>query len=370
LNNSAKFIQIREAARLLLTIAAGDSITQTQLQQLGRYFVGSEAVDEIDSFLELVEVARRDTAVQFSLRTLAERYSHVEPAAGFANEDDAGCFIAEYTEIVGTELLWSQPITLGFARRISGHPFDTIADQSSGLRGWLMLYTVEGSGILDTGVRQLSMTPGHAVLLEPDAVFTYYRDPVTERWGHYWIAFQAASHWRDWLNWPRVGPHIGYLAASTEQRPALERALAALNSNFLETSPMKTELDHNLLEQLILRYRNLLPEQSWAGIDPRIAKAQAFIELHFNRTFSLEEVATAANVSTSGLAHLFKQHTGMTVLSWRDEKRMMRAAQLLRSTRQSITSIAAEVGYVDPPFFTRTFKRLVGQTPRQYRTRI
>lgn len=363
-------IEIREAARLLLAIAARRSITQTQLQQLGRYFVGSEAVGEIDSFLELVEVARRDSAVQSALGTLAGRYAYVPSASGFASEDEAARFIAEYTEIVGTELLWSQPITLGFARRIAGHPFDTVADQSSGLRGWLLLYTVEGSGILDTGVRQLNMVPGHTVLLEPDAVFTYCREPTSERWGHYWIAFQAASHWRDWLSWPRVGPHIGYLAASSEQRPALEGALAALNGNFLESSPMKIELDHNLLEQLILRYRNLLPAQSYAGLDPRIAKAQAFIEQHFNRAFSLEEVAAAANVSTSGLAHLFKQHTGMTVLSWRDEKRMMRAAQLLRSTRQSITSISAEVGYVDPPFFTRTFKRLVGQTPRQYRNRI
>lgn len=369
MNNPANTRNISAAANTLMLIASGKVVELTQLQQLASYFAGSNSTAEIDSFVELVQVARGDAQVRSALQTLAREFQDHSGAEGFTEDATALSFIQSYSEIIGRELLWSQPITLGFARRTRGHAFDRTADQSGGLRGWLMLYTVEGIGLLDSGVRQLSMHPGHAALIEPGAVFSYYRAPDSERWGHYWIAFQAANHWRSWLNWPRVGPHLGYLAASREQRPALEESLAALNQNFLSDSPMKSELDHNLLEQLILRFRNLLPAQSHTSIDPRIVRAQTYIEENFNRAFTIEQVAAAANVSSSGLAHLFKQHTGMTVMSWRDEKRMTRAAQLLRNTREPVASIATEVGFADPPFFTRTFKRLLGQTPREYRSK-
>ena len=48
---------------------------------------------------------------------------------------------------------------------------------------------------------------------------------------------------------------------------------------------------------------------------------------------------------------------------------MMRAALLLRTTTKSIAAIAAETGYDDTPYFNRTFKRLIGKTPGDYRTR-
>lgn len=369
MHNPAKLLNISAAANTLMLIASRKSVEPAQLQQLASYFVGSDSSAEINSFLELVHVARGDEHVQSALLVLATDYQEHSGVKGFTEEATALRFIQSYSEIVGRELLRSQPITLGFARRIRENAFDAAADQISGLRGWLMLYTVEGVGILDSGVRQLSMHPGHAALIEPGAVFSYQRAPSSNEWGHYWVAFQPGRHWRDWLNWPRVGPHLGYLAASQEQRAPLEESLAALNRNFLSDSPMKSELDHNLLEQLILRCSNLLPAQSHAGIDPRVVRAQEYVEENFNRAFTIEQVAAAANVSSSGLAHLFKEHTGTTVMSWRDEKRMTRAAQLLRNTREPIASIATAVGFADPPFFTRTFKRLLGQTPRQYRSR-
>jgi AraC family transcriptional regulator, arabinose operon regulatory protein len=286
----------------------------------------------------------------------------------FANDRQAHNFIQQYIEAMGIGPLLSQPMTVGYARRMAGNPFDSHAIQTTGIRGWMMLYTVEGMGTLDTGVRQLEMKVGNAALFEPGSVFSYYRAASCDCWGHYWVAFHAAENWRAWLNWPRVGPNVGFLADSSDHTE-IEDSLKLLLKNYISPSPMAADLNHNLLEQVILRCRNISPGTGPASIDPRVAKAQVYITENFNQAFSIETVANAANLSLSGLAHLFKQQTGMTVLQWRDEKRMMHAIWLLRTSNKPIGVIAAESGFEETPFFNRTFKRLIGCTPGQYRLR-
>lgn len=362
-------MKITDAAQCLLLIAAGREVKHQQLRQLADYFSGTGSDLEADGFIELTKLVQANLNQQPGSKSLVDEFLPYLEEPGFHSAAQAQQFIDRFVENLGPALLWVQPITMGYARRMQGSPFDLIADQSEGIPGWIILYTLEGEGVLDTGVRRLPMRPGNMVSFEPGAVFSYYRAPQASTWGHYWVAFQAEAAWREWMAWPRVGPHIGYLAFADTTRAEIEQNLEQLNQGFLKTSPMKFELQHNLLEQLILRARNLQPSESHAGIDARIAKAQAFIESHYNRVFTLKEVATSANISASRLAHMFKDQTGMTVLEWRDEKRMMTAAQLLRGTRTPISSIAEHVGYVDAPYFSRTFKRLIGCTPRQYRNR-
>lgn len=360
-------MKLTDVALCLLQIAAGQEVKHQQLRQLADYFSGNTSDLEAEGFMELAKLVQANLHQQSGSQSLVDEFTPYLEAPGFPNDAQAQKFIDRFVENLGPSLLWGQAITMGYARRMQGSPFDLIADQSEGIPGWIMLYTLEGEGVLDTGVRQLPMQPGNMVLFEPGAVFSYYRAPAASTWGHYWIAFQADASWREWMSWPRVGPHIGYLAIA--EPAAIQQNLEDLNQSFLSPSPMKIELEHNLLEQLILRVCNLLPSESHAGIDSRIAKAQIFIESNYDRVFTLKEVAAAVNVSASRLAHLFKDQTGLTILEWRDEKRMMTAAQLLRGSRTPISAIAEKVGYVDAPYFSRTFKRLIGCTPKQYRSR-
>ncbi|MBN7796502.1 arabinose operon transcriptional regulator AraC [Parahaliea mediterranea] len=322
-----------------------------------------------DSFRQLAAVVVQQLPRNPALRALARANRQYLARPGRRSESWARGFIDQYVNGVGVETLFSQPVVAGYAPRVSGSPYDRQLGRSAGATGWMMLYCVEGGGVIDTGLRRVWMKPGDAALFEPGAVMSFARAPEHEVWGHYWVAFQAARHWQEWLDWPKVGPLVGYLRAEGGRQAELERAFALLLDNYSHAGAMKTELDHNLLEQIILRCRLLMPAGSQAQTDERVKKAQRFIEANFNRPFSVEQVAAAAAMSRSSLAHLFKQQTGATVLAWRDEQRMMHAARLLRSTALPVSRIAAECGYGDAAFFCRTFKRLLGYTPREYRKR-
>jgi len=74
-------------------------------------------------------------------------------------------------------------------------------------------------------------------------------------------------------------------------------------------------------------------------------------------------------MSESHLAHLFRHEVGLPVLEYIHRHRICRGCVLLLRTEMSILEIAVEVGYQSLSFFNRTFRRVVGESPREYRSR-
>ena len=63
----------------------------------------------------------------------------------------------------------------------------------------------------------------------------------------------------------------------------------------------------------------------------------------------------------------FKAVYGKPIHAFQKEYKMQKAAQLLRDTEQSITDIAASIGYENPNKFSSAFKTMFGCSPREYR---
>lgn len=101
--------------------------------------------------------------------------------------------------------------------------------------------------------------------------------------------------------------------------------------------------------------------------DP-VQQALAYIGENFCcPDISLTEVASVVCLSPSHLSALFKAETGMTYIHYLTTLRMKRAQELLRSTMQSVASVARAVGYRHATNFYRHFQREVGMTPAAYR---
>jgi two-component system response regulator YesN len=101
----------------------------------------------------------------------------------------------------------------------------------------------------------------------------------------------------------------------------------------------------------------------------QIRPAINYIDANYNKPITLADVARASHLSVSRLAHLFKEQMGVTIIEYLTNVRIERAKQLLLATDQNCTEVCFEVGYNNQSYFTRTFKGLVGMTPRQFRVR-
>jgi AraC family transcriptional regulator of arabinose operon len=84
---------------------------------------------------------------------------------------------------------------------------------------------------------------------------------------------------------------------------------------------------------------------------------------------SVGELAGMAGLSESHYAALFRQATGYGVLECRTRQRMGLARELLDMTHRTISSIAQQVGYPDPLYFSRQFRRIHAMSPSEYRSR-
>ncbi|HSV26610.1 MAG TPA: helix-turn-helix domain-containing protein [Sedimentisphaerales bacterium] len=99
----------------------------------------------------------------------------------------------------------------------------------------------------------------------------------------------------------------------------------------------------------------------------QITPAIQYIDVNYNRAISLSEIAKAAHLSPSRLAHVFKEHTGQTVVDYVTQVRIGHARELLLATTRSCMDICFAVGYSNQSYFTRTFREQTGMTPRQFR---
>ena len=101
----------------------------------------------------------------------------------------------------------------------------------------------------------------------------------------------------------------------------------------------------------------------------QISPAINYIDANYDKSITLAEIARVCHLSVSRLAHIFKEQMGITIIDYLTSVRIERAKQLLLATDQNCTEICFQVGYNNQSYFTRTFKELVGTTPRQFRSK-
>lgn len=93
-----------------------------------------------------------------------------------------------------------------------------------------------------------------------------------------------------------------------------------------------------------------------------------FIASHYqDETLSIKDISEHVFLSSSYICTLFKNETGLTLNQYLTDFRIDKAKKLLTDPRYKITDISARVGYSDGNYFGKTFKKLVGMSPSEYR---
>lgn len=117
-----------------------------------------------------------------------------------------------------------------------------------------------------------------------------------------------------------------------------------------------------LSNQIAMRHENAEP--------PVITRAKAFIEQHQGEDLSLGQVARAVNTSTFYFCKIFKKATGLNFTEYVSRVRIEKAKNLLLNPNLRVSEIAYEVGFQSLTHFNRVFKRITGQSPTDYRSRL
>ncbi|MFN7138597.1 MAG: helix-turn-helix domain-containing protein [Limisphaerales bacterium] len=103
---------------------------------------------------------------------------------------------------------------------------------------------------------------------------------------------------------------------------------------------------------------------------PMITRAKEFIEENQAEDISLGQVAKAVNTSTFYFCKMFKKATGLNFTDYVSRVRVEKAKNLLLNPNLRISEIAYEVGFQSLTHFNRVFKKVVGQSPTEYRDKL
>ncbi|WP_343248645.1 helix-turn-helix transcriptional regulator [Diplocloster hominis] len=134
--------------------------------------------------------------------------------------------------------------------------------------------------------------------------------------------------------------------------------------------PILTVRDPEKLRDLCKKYLLgdiTILKQHASTSDDSIALAREYIKEHYAEPLTLKTVARTAHISPYYFSKLFKQFTGVNFVNYLTDVRLDKAKEMLQANELSIKDICYAVGYKDPGYFCRIFKKTVGVTPKEYR---
>ena len=98
-----------------------------------------------------------------------------------------------------------------------------------------------------------------------------------------------------------------------------------------------------------------------------VEKAKEYIANYYNKDVSLDDVSREVNISSYYFSKIFKEETGQNFIEYLTNIRIDKAKELLLDSECTMKQICTMVGYSDPNYFSRSFKKKVGVTPTEFK---
>lgn len=121
-------------------------------------------------------------------------------------------------------------------------------------------------------------------------------------------------------------------------------------------------------EHCLLKYRTCYEETVEKNRSFGVLAIRQYIRDHYASDISLAEVAAAMNYSEAHFSRLFSQYFGKSFTAYLTEVRMQTAQSLLIATNRSINRIGEAVGYRNPNYFAKAFRKVTGLSPSEFRS--
>lgn len=191
--------------------------------------------------------------------------------------------------------------------------------------------------VLNDFSRLVARTPGYAALFNAEP------------------AYRKQSHFSQHLHLDSRQLH-----ALTQLLHALKDAIDAVSNDLLVTALFMQ------ITGFLCRTYHETANNSFRHDNP-YANIVNYINSNYTSTITLEELSRHSGLSKNGIIAIFKRLYHTTPIQYINTLRIYRAEDLLRSTDMSITQVTLECGFNDSNYFTRTFRRINGMTPRDFR---
>lgn len=232
-----------------------------------------------------------------------------------------------------------------------------------------LLYVASGRAqFFFQGVEQM-VPAGHMILYRPkeEQKYRYYGVDQPEV---YWVHF-TGNNVTNILRQYGISDstHVIYTGTSLEYKRIFAQMIQELQmcrENYEEFLVL-------LLRQLFILLQRQIARRPKSGnlyMENEIQAAVLYFQKHYNTAVSIEGYAASRGISTSWFIRSFKELTGFTPMQYILSIRMANAQNLLETTDYHVAEISNIIGYDNPLYFSRLFRKQTGVSPSEFRRQL
>lgn len=256
---------------------------------------------------------------------------------------------------------------------------------------YLLHVVLDGEGVFETLGESYSLSAGDAFVIFPD-ILVRYEASHTKPWSYMWIGF-AGEGTEQVLRGIGVTPDHAVIRGCPISRLSREFLRIRRSIGSSSESPALSNLEASAWLRMVLSgigrvMRNnsdSARHEGQAGVNDdsaanavmgsghrsfrSVEQAIRLLTLQFGQYTSVDRIARDLGYHRSHLTKLFKDTTGLSPMQYLFKARMKKAETLLAGDL-TVAQVAASVGYNDPLFFTKQFRKWSGESPTSFRKKL
>lgn len=237
--------------------------------------------------------------------------------------------------------------------------------RQKGRRDYQILYVANGKTHFWFDGKEEIVSAGHMVLYKPEEIqkYVYYLEDNPEV---FWIHF-TGSDVKNILAYHGISldEHVFYCGVLPDYKALFRKIIQELQLCRYGYEDYIASLFNDIL--LLVDRQQHEQKKATGNVQEQIEHAAAYFNENYNTKISIDDYAESLHISTNWFIHNFKQYAGMSPAQYILSLRMVNAQSLLERTTYNIKEISEIVGYENPLYFSRVFKKEIGKSPTQYR---
>lgn len=232
-----------------------------------------------------------------------------------------------------------------------------------GSSGTILIVCTAGCGWVESEDQRREVAAGDVILIGPDVPHAYgaeAENPWTIEWAHF--SGSETLCWREAI----VGNDFFLrLHPTTTAGLRLARVHEHLEVGYDEVQLLLASVTLRRCLTELVKFRGV-PGHAPTSVEAVEATAE-WMRGHLSSQATLAALAKMACMSSSRYSDIFRQRFGYPPIDWFMRQRVQQACHLLDVTPEKVEIVGMEVGFRDPYYFSRCFRKVMGCSPRTYR---
>lgn len=224
-------------------------------------------------------------------------------------------------------------------------------------------WTLSGSGVYEDEHGPKPVPPEHAfIAIVPERAVYYYPPTNQEPWVFTWLNFYGSFACEIMRRFKAEFGPVVPLSSRGAAAASLRRLLAMTSPG---EAPDRSRVSLQSYAFLLEWWREA--SQPARSTEKGLARAIRFCREHFREPLGVKQLAQEAGMSREHFSRIFHQHVGHSPGAYMRNLRVNEAAQLLRETGLPLREISMRCGFYSSQHLMRTFQRVHGVSPSEYR---